>query len=161
MDEATLCHPIIDGQLLLIRKQRGLGAGKLVGPGGKVEAGETPLSCARREVREELRVEPEGVEKCGEFAFHFGDGEPDEDSMFVHVFTADAIDGEPQETREAVPEWHPVADPPYDEMWVDDRIWMPHMLDGEPFVGEFVLTGDGESLHRYEMDLRDPLTDRD
>ena len=152
--EATLCHPIVDGELLLIRKQRGVGEGKLVGPGGKVEDGETPEAAARREVREELRVAPTGVEKRGEFGFHFRDGEPDDDSMRVHVFAADGVDGDPVATEEAVPEWHPADDPPYGEMWVDDRVWFPHLLDGETFTGEFVLSDDGDSLLRYEVDLR-------
>lgn len=153
MQEATLCHPIVDGELLLIRKQRGLGAGKVLGPGGKVEPGETVLEAARREVEEELRVTPVGVEKCGEFAFHFRDDTPDEDSNYVHVFTATGVEGEPAATAEAVPEWHPVSDPPYDEMWVTDRVWLPHLLQGETFRGEFVLTDDGDAMHRYEMDL--------
>jgi 8-oxo-dGTP diphosphatase len=169
--EATLCHPVVDGELLFIRKQRGLGAGKLVGAGGKLEDGETPRDAARREVREELRVEPLGLEKRGEFDFHFRDSEadrrgaperasgeaaspgPDGDSMFVHVFAADGVDGEPEATAEAVPEWHPVEAVPYDEMWVDDRVWLPHLVAGETFRGEFVLTDDGEAMRRYEMDL--------
>jgi 8-oxo-dGTP diphosphatase len=151
--EATLCHPVVHGELLLIRKQRGIGAGKLVGPGGKVEDGETPAETARREVREELRVEPRGVERCGEFDFHFRDDAVDEDSMHVHVFAADGVEGEPAETAEAVPEWHPVEDPPYGEMWIDDRVWLPHLLAGETFRGEFVLSDNGESLRSYEMDV--------
>ncbi|WP_135365129.1 8-oxo-dGTP diphosphatase [Halosimplex halophilum] len=151
--EATLCHPVVDGELLLIRKRRGLGAGKLVGPGGKVEDGETPREAARREVREELRVDPVGLEKCGKFDFHFRDGSVDDDSMHVHVFAADGIEGDPEATEEAVPEWHPADAVPYDEMWVDDRVWLPHLLDGETFRGEFVLNDDGESLVRYEMEI--------
>ena len=174
MQDATVCHPVVDGELLLIRKQRGLGAGKLVGPGGKVEDGETPREAVRREVREELRVDPVGVEKAGEFAFHFRDAEPDEDSMYVHVFAADGVrkttlsssaahpnakrsedvDGEPAATDDAVPEWHPAGDLPYGEMWTTDRVWLPHLLDGEQFAGEFVLSDGGESLLYYEMDLR-------
>ncbi len=73
--------------------------------------------------------------------------------MFVHVFAADGVDGEPTATEEAVPEWHPVDDLPYDEMWVDDRVWLPHLLAGEIFRGEFVLTDDGEAMHRYEVEL--------
>jgi ADP-ribose pyrophosphatase YjhB (NUDIX family) len=153
MDEATLCHPVVDDELLLIRKQRGLGVGKVVGPGGKVEAGETPSEAARRECREELRVDPLGVEKAGEFAFHFRDETPAEDSMYVHVFRADGVDGDPEATEEAIPEYHPVDDPPYDEMWVDDRVWFPHLLAGETFAGTFVLTDDGESMTYYEVDV--------
>lgn len=151
MEEATVCYPITDGEMLLIRKRRGLGAGNLIGAGGKLEAGETPDDCVRRECREELRVEPVAPERVGEIDFHFGDPEPGEQSMHVHVYTAEGVEGEPRETREARPVWCSTDDPPYDEMWADDRVWFPHMLEGRTFVGEFVLTDDGESLAEYSV----------
>ena len=40
------------GQVLLIRKKRGLGAGKINGPGGKLDPGETFAQTAVREVQE-------------------------------------------------------------------------------------------------------------
>ena len=43
-------------EVLLIRKKRGLGAGKINGPGGKIDPGETSLECAVRETQEELGV---------------------------------------------------------------------------------------------------------
>ena len=51
---ATLMFIIQGDSVLLIRKKRGLGAGKINGPGGKVEGDETPLDCAIRETEEEL-----------------------------------------------------------------------------------------------------------
>ncbi len=153
MKAATLCHPIVDGELLLIRKQRGIGAGKLVGPGGKIEPGEIPREAACRELREELHVSPIGMKQCGEFAFHLRDDRPNDDSMVVSVFVANGIDGEPVATEEAVPVWHSATELPYDEMWPDDRIWIPHMLDGDSFRGTFVLSADGGSLLHYEMEL--------
>ncbi len=56
---ANLCFIIKDGRALLIRKKRGLGAGKINAPGGKLEAGETPEQCLVRELREEFAVETE------------------------------------------------------------------------------------------------------
>ena len=50
---ATLMFVVQDGKILLIRKKRGIGAGKVNGPGGKFEPGETALQCVLREVREE------------------------------------------------------------------------------------------------------------
>ncbi len=153
MQTATLCYPVVDGETLLIRKRRGLGEGNLVGAGGKAEAGETPAEAVRREVREELRVAPEGLRKVGVFEFHFGSADPDDDSMHVHVFRADGVDGEPSATDEAVPQWVPVDDLPYDEMWVDDRIWLPHLIDDRTFRGTFVLTDEGDAMLSYEVDL--------
>jgi len=52
VDRATLTFVTEGSRLLLIRKKRGLGAGKINGPGGRLEQGETPLACAIREVEE-------------------------------------------------------------------------------------------------------------
>ena len=50
----TLLFVIRAGQILLIHKKRGLGAGKINGPGGRLHLGESPLHGAVREVKEEL-----------------------------------------------------------------------------------------------------------
>ena len=56
---ATLMFVVQKGRILLIRKKRGIGAGKVNGPGGKFEPGETALQCVLREVREELQIDIE------------------------------------------------------------------------------------------------------
>lgn len=68
-ERATLVFVRRDGHVLLIRKQRGLGAGKINGPGGRVDGDESPLQCAVREVQEELGVTPTNMQPCGELAF--------------------------------------------------------------------------------------------
>jgi 8-oxo-dGTP diphosphatase len=153
MDEFTTTIPILDTDALLIREKTGIGAGKIGEAGGAVEPGEAPEAAAVREVREELRIEPTGVEKVGEFGFHLRDDSTDEDSMFVHAFRADGFDGTPEETDEAVPVWFPTADLPFAEMWPTDRIWVPHLLAGETFSGEFVVSDDGASLVEYEVEV--------
>ena len=135
---ATLLFVIRDGLVLLIHKKRGLGAGKVNGPGGRLQAGETPLECAVRETREELRVTPLGVRECGELRFHFVDGL----AIHGHVFAADDCDGEPQETDEARPFWSALDEIPFDRMWADDRLWFPWMLAGCRFDGRFYFDGD-------------------
>ena len=135
---ATLLFVIRGGQILLIRKKRGLGAGKINGPGGRIDPGETPLEAAVREVQEELCVTPTGIRDCGELRFQFLDGL----SIHGYVFTATDCDGEPQETEEATPLWTPVDAIPYDEMWADDWLWYPLMLAGTRFDGRFLFDGD-------------------
>ena len=147
VDRATLLFVVRDDQMLLIRKKRGLGAGKINGPGGRRDPGETPLACAIREVEEELCVTPTGIELRGELLFQFTDGY----SIHVHVFTASDCDGEPRETDEAIPLWTDLDRIPYDEMWADDAIWLPLMLDGEGFKGRFVFDGDVMLDHHVEV----------
>lgn len=145
-DLATLLFVVRDGHVLLIRKKRGLGAGKINGPGGRVHAGETLLDAAVREVVEEVCVTPHDISGCGELRFQFVDGY----SIHVHVFRAAGCTGEARETDEAIPLWTPVDAIPYDEMWADDRIWLPLMFEGRPFSGRFVFDGDAMLDHALE-----------
>ena len=49
---------VLDGdQILLIDKKRGLGHGKVNGPGGRLEPGESAYQAAVRETREEVGLE--------------------------------------------------------------------------------------------------------
>ena len=74
VDPATLVFIIKDDRVLLIRKKRGLGAGKVNGPGGRLEPGETFKACAIREVQEELLVTTVDPVRVGQHAFQFIDG---------------------------------------------------------------------------------------
>ena len=135
---ATLLFIVRDGRVLLIRKKRGLGAGKINGPGGKLDPGETPLECAVRETEEELCVRATGVSEVGRLSFHFVDGM----RLYCHVFRADHCLGEAQETDEAIPHWTPVEAIPFDEMWADDREWFHLLLEHRKFEGFFDFDGD-------------------
>jgi 8-oxo-dGTP diphosphatase len=137
-DPATLVFVVKGGMILLIRKKRGLGAGKINGPGGRIEAGEKPIEGAVREAREELGITPLGIRYSGENLFQFVDGY----SIHVHVFKASDLSGEPIETEEARPLWTPLDGIPYEEMWADDRLWLPLVLEDVPFSGRYVFEGD-------------------
>ena len=148
-DRATLLFVIRDGQMLLIRKKRGLGAGKINGPGGRVEGRETPEECAVREVEEELGITALEPEYCGEHHFQFTDGY----GLYVQVFKSARFRGEPTETDEAIPLWVTTDSIPYEEMWEDDRHWIPHMLAGRRWSGFYIFDDD------RMVDMRIDLTD--
>lgn len=131
---ATLMFIRVGDEVLLIEKQRGIGAGKVNGPGGKIDPGETPLECAIRETQEELCVTATGVKKMGELFFAMSDM-PD---IHCHVFAADGFEGTPTSTPEAIPLWTHVDEIPYERMWDDDRYWLGEMLAGQTFRGRFV-----------------------
>lgn len=135
---ATLLFVIKDGQILLIRKKRGLGAGKINGPGGKIDPGESPLECAIRETQEEIGITAIAPKKLGELWFQFTDGL----RLFATAFRAEDCTGEAVETDEATPLWTPLDAIPYAEMWADDRLWLPHLIDGDEFMLRAVFDGD-------------------
>jgi 8-oxo-dGTP diphosphatase len=145
-DPAILVFVVKDTSVLLIRKKRGLGAGKINAPGGRLEPGETPLEAAVRETREEVGITPLDLSYAGVNLFQFVDGY----SIHVDVFKARNFEGEPVETEEATPLWTSLDRIPYEEMWEDDRLWVPLVLEGVPFRGRYIF--DGERMLDHELD---------
>ena len=137
-ERATLCFIVRNEHILLIHKKRGFGAGKINGPGGRLERGETPLEAAIRETQEELGVTPLSPRLMGELHFQFVDGY----SLFCSVFLADDCYGEPIETDEAIPVWTKLNAIPYERMWADDCYWLPGMLEKKCFRGYFHFEGE-------------------
>jgi 8-oxo-dGTP diphosphatase len=137
-DIAVLCFIFREGEVLLIEKLRGLGAGKVNAPGGRLEVGETPLQAAIREVQEEVSVTPHDLSQVGNLKFAFVDGY----NLECWVFRAESHSGTPTESAEAIPFWSPIDDLPYHRMWADDREWLPYLLRREPFAGEFIFDGE-------------------
>lgn len=130
----TLCLIIKDGRILLGLKKRGFGAGRWNGFGGKVKDGEVIEAAARRELQEEAGLEVVRLVYRGVINFTFvGRSE----ILEVHFFSTSEFSGEPRETEEMKPQWFDVKDIPYEAMWPDDRYWLPLMLAGKNFRGEF------------------------
>ena len=126
------------GRVLLGRKKRGFGEGKLNGFGGKIEPGETILAAALRETHEEACVAPTDAALVGHLLFTFvGHAE----ALEVHVFRATAFTGTPAETDEMAPAWHPETALPLGAMWLDDAHWLPLLLQGRRFRGSFLFEG--------------------
>ena len=146
-DVATLLFIIEGDRILLIEKKRGLGAGKVNAPGGRLEPGETPLVAAVRELREEIGVDATNVRELGELSFHFVDGY----ELHCHAFRADRCVGTPIETDEANPFWVPLSEIPYARMWADDATWLPHLVADRKFRGRYVFDGDTMLEHALEI----------
>ncbi len=149
MTLATLCYVVKNGKILLIKKKRGLGAGKWNGPGGKVQKGEDIAEAAAREVYEEIGIVPDNPRKVGELEFYFG--QENNVNWHVHVFVAGDFDGIEKETKEAEPKWFSMNKIPFREMWPDDEMWFPLMLQGKKFHGKFYFDKDYKKLLRHEI----------
>jgi len=131
----TLClihkHP----QVLLGMKKRGFGAGKWNGFGGKVQEGESIEEAARRELKEECGLDAKNMAKAGVISFKWQD-KPE--ILEVHIFKAADFEGEPAESEEMRPQWFNANELPFEEMWPDDKHWMPLLLAGKKFQGSFL-----------------------
>ncbi|KAG1968554.1 7,8-dihydro-8-oxoguanine triphosphatase isoform X2 [Pimephales promelas] len=134
----TLVLVVQPGRVLLGMKKRGFGAGKWNGFGGKVQTGETIEQAARRELLEESGLTVDTLLKIGNIKFEFiGETE----LLDVHIFRADTYKGEPTESDEMRPQWFDTDKIPFSQMWADDVLWFPLMLQKKKFLGYFKFHG--------------------
>lgn len=145
---AVLCFIRTANDVLLIHKRRGMGRGKVNGPGGKCEPGELPIDTAIRETMEEVCVIPGNLQEHGTLRFQFSDGF----QLEGRVFVAASYSGKPADTPEALPFWCPLEDIPYERMWSDDILWLPYVLAGEYVEAAFTFHSDtmiSQHVSRY------------
>lgn len=136
-------------EVLLGEKLRGLGAGHIVGPGGKVEAGENPEQAAIREVCEEvgLVIEPGNLTPLARITYPFVNREGLSQRSFV--FSAHVFSGELQGSGELEASWWPTAEIPYERMWSDAKLWLPRALSGE-FVDATIVIGESNEVLSHD-----------
>ena len=143
MRQVSLCLVIRESEgliteILLAMKKRGFGQGRWNGVGGKpdLEKNENVLDSAIRETEEEVKIKPKKLEKVAIFDFYFPEHRKEHNQQ-VHVFLIREWEGEPEETEEMKPQWFKTEIIPYDEMWDDDKYWLPHILEGKKLKAKF------------------------
>lgn len=147
--EYSLCYVLSNGSVLLKHATRGISKGKWNGLGGKIEKWETPEQNAAREAREEsglsvswlfyhgvLRAYMNGTEKL---------------TILIHLFSTSHFDGRLSHSEEGVLKWFGADALPLGEMWDDDRHWIPLMLAGKRFDGDFYYNSDNSRVVKYAI----------
>jgi 8-oxo-dGTP pyrophosphatase MutT (NUDIX family) len=153
MKQATLCLLVKDNEILLAMKKRGFGVGKWNGVGGKIDydkGDKNIVDAAIRETKEEIGVLALNPDKVGVLRFKFPH-KPEWDQD-VHVFLVKNWQGEPEESEEMMPKWFALNEIPYEQMWDDDKLWLPHILDGKKIEADFIFK-EGEIIDKHKITL--------
>jgi hypothetical protein len=93
------------------------------------------------ELWEEAGVRATALLPRGRLDFAF---EGDPVLLEVHVYECGALAPDaatPTESEEMRPAWFAADALPYDEMWADDRLWLPSVLAGRPVHAHFLFRG--------------------
>ncbi len=137
-------------EILLGMKKRGFGKGNYLGIGGKIEKGESSMEGVVRECREEIGVVVQRPKFHGQVKFNFL-AKPEWNSV-VDVYSSETWAGEPTESEEIKPRWFNKRELPLEQMWHDNRYWLPLVLNGRVFYAEFDLMENLE-VERYAVKL--------
>lgn len=150
---ATLVYIVKDGKTLMIHRCKRDGdnhKGKYNGLGGKFEAGETALECAKREVFEESGLEISKIQFKGHILFPKFD--PQGNDWFVFLYVAHDFSGAMKnENPEGVLEWVPndkLLDLP---LWEGDKHFLKHLFEDSFIEGKFFY--ENKRLVRHELVL--------
>jgi len=131
--------------VLLGMKNRGFGNNRYNGFGGKIRPDEDMTACVVRELKEEcgLIARPSSIRYRGTLHFISCDNQ----DATVFVFVCDDFSGELRETEEMTPKWFDIKNIPYDQMWPDDRHWLPSVLGGKEVSGYFAFKDENTISH--------------
>ena len=147
--EATLVEIIDGGRMLLKRATRGISRGMWNGLGGKIESGESPEQSAIRESFEESGLRVSNLFYHGVINFH-NNGKEEVD-FAVHLFSTKDFEGSLAESDEGELRWFPVDMLPLREMWKDDEIWIPLLLNSERFDADFYFDENNKNILKYDI----------
>lgn len=130
--------------VLLGLKNRGFGAGKIVGLGGHVEPGEDAWDATCREVEEEagLVIQPRDLVHRAEVFFSCP-SDPSWDST-VSVFVANRWTGQLTASEEITPAWYETSELPLGLMWDDARYWFPRLMRSSDTLRARILFDEGK-----------------
>lgn len=149
MLQTTLCYMNIGGKTLMlhrIKKKDDVNHDKWIGIGGKFEHGESPEECMLREFQEETGLLLTSWKYRGIVTFV-----SDTWCEYMHLFTADAYEGELRECDEGTLEWVPwekIVDLP---IWEGDKVFLRLLQERDAFFS-LKLVYDGERLVRAALD---------
>ena len=152
MINSTLCYIEKDGKYLMlhrVKKENDANKDKWIGIGGKLEAGESPFDCVRREVFEETGLSLVTPRYRGIITFVsnlYG-------TEYMHLFSATEYTGNiKQDCNEGVLEWIKKEDLLSLPIWEGDKIFLK-LLDTEKRFFSLKLVYEGDKLVSHTLEI--------
>ena len=152
MKNTTLCYIEKDGKYLMIhrtKKENDENRDKWIGIGGKLEAGETPYECARREISEETGLIANTLSYRGIVTFVsdlYG-------TEYMHLFSADGYEGEIRfECEEGILKWVDKKEISSLPIWEGDKIFLDLLLSEKRFFS-LKLVYRGNTLISHDLEF--------
>lgn len=145
----TLCYIEKEDKYLMlhrVKKENDLNKDKWIGVGGKFEEGESPEECLLREVKEETGLILTSYKFRGIITFVSDEWGVE----YMHLFTADAYEGELQENTmldcsEGELVWIPKDEIESLHLWEGDKIFLRLLQERESFFS-LKLRYEGDTL---------------
>ncbi len=149
----TLLFIIKDNKILLAEKLRGQGKGLYNGVGGKQQPDESLTQCLLRETKEEINVLPKDYRQVANIDFElFYKGEFTLEKMIV--FIANDYQGTLSQSDEMRPVWFDIDKIPYEQMFADDILWLPQILNNKTASG-FVKMDEKFDIIEHHIEFKD------
>ncbi len=148
------------GQVLLGARKKvshGLGENLIAGVGGKVGdspeiKNETTEEAMDREAREEIKVKVLEKQDMGRVRFIFAHKPPDSKwHQDVKIYSITKWEGTPAETDSVKPSWFDIDKMPWEQMWEDNKQWLPKILSGKRVNALFLFSNDNK-MAEYRFD---------
>ena len=152
MIDCSLCYLYRGAEVLMMhrtRKKNGMNHDKWIAVGGRFEAGERPVECALREVKEETGLTMTDPRYRGVVTFINDLYETER----MHLFTCENWTGELTDCDEGELVWLPKTEMDKLPMWEGDRIFH-RLLDEEAPFFSLELVYKGEKLLKATLDGR-------
>ena len=152
MKITTLCYMERGGRWLMLHrtvKENDENRDKWMGVGGKLEEGESPEDCLRREVREETGCELTEFRFRGLVTFvsdRWG-------TEYMCLYTASGFTGRPHGCDEGALEWVPKDEVESLNLWEGDKIFLRLLAEDAPFFS-LKLRYEGERLAEWVLNGR-------
>lgn len=156
LQKVVVGYLLRDNEVLLGERKKvslGLGQNIIAGIGGKVEGNETNEEALEREFLEEINVQVESLKDMGQVTFLFPHKE--KWNQLGSVFVINKWSGEPQETEVIRPQWFKKDKLPKKQMWEDNPIWIPEVLEGKKING-VILYDSNTRIKEYILEEINP-----